>query len=192
MLVGGDSRNRSHQDRGLAERCLLSFNVPGPIIAHPTTYNSAILIVQTDETVTLKPEMAPPMIVRVDGKHAPARIRSWHGDGIATWEEETLVVERTNFSSNVPAWAPRWTIAIGSASSLRLVERFTLEDENTLKYEYEIEADDVFPEPFTVSQRFVRISADLYEYACHEGNRSLGNVLRGARVSERASTSARP
>ena len=155
ILVGGDRRNRSHQDRGLAERCILSFNVPGPIIAHPTTYNSAVLIVQTNDTVTLKHEMAPPMIVRVNGTHAPPQIRSWHGDAIGSWDGETLVVERTNFNDNVPAWAPRWTIAIGSASNLRLTERFTLEDEETLKYEYEIDADDVFPHPFKVTQRLV-------------------------------------
>ena len=192
ILVGGDRRNRSHQDRGLAERCLLSFNVPGPIIAHPTTYNSAVLIVQTNDTVTMKHEMAPPMIVRVNGTHAPSGIRSWHGDAIASWEGETLVVERTNFNDNVPAWVPRWTIAIGSASNLRLTERFTLEDEETLKYEYEVDVDDVFPDPFKVTQRLVRISADLYEYACHEGNYSLSNILRGARVSERLSTAALP
>jgi len=122
-------------------------------------------------------------IVPVDGRpHLSESIRPWLGDSRAHWEADTLVVETTNFSERTPFR--------GSDTNLRLIERLSLIDADTLKYEFTVNDPTVFTRPWTVSYPMTRSAGDMYEYACHEGNYGLLDTLKGARFEERSGTAA--
>jgi hypothetical protein len=175
------------EDRGLSERCLLGFNAGPPFL--PGGYNNNVQIVQTPTHVALHLEMNhDARIVPLDGRpRLPGSLRQWFGDSRGRWEGSTLVVETTNFSDKVAAFSGRRGAAgfeLGSGEDLRLVERFTRVDNGTLMYEFTVNAPSTFTRPFT--GRFpMRLSAEpMYEYACHEANYGLLNMLRGARIEE--------
>jgi len=131
-------------------------------------------------------------IIPVDGRpHLPERMSVWWGDSRGRWEDNTLVVETTNFKDRTPA-----TNFLGSTHALRLVERFTRVGPNTLRYEYTISDPNTWTKPWSVEAPLPRIDPPLYEFACHEQNYGLMNVVRGTQVLEanrRAGTApARP
>lgn len=108
--------------------------------------------------------------------HAPEEIRSWLGDSVGRWEGDTLVVDTTNFND---------TPALGGASrDLRVVERFTRLDADTLLYQFTVDDPAVWTEPWGGEYTWPTTDARVYEYACHEANYSLGGILRGARLLE--------
>ena len=166
------------EDRSLGERCL-SFNAGPPMLTGP--YNNYLQIFQRDDTIILFNEMIhDARVVPIDATprpHAPASIRRWQGDSRAHWEGATLVVDTTNFTDK--------TSFRGSDENLHLVERFTRADADTLRYEFTIDDPTAFTRPWTVSLPMTRSTDLVYEYACHEGNYALGNILRGARDEER-------
>jgi hypothetical protein len=131
-------------------------------------------------------------VVPLDGRPRLSEdIRQWSGDARGHWDGETLVVETSNFVDD-----RRWTSsnpmgALGSTKSLQLVERFTRIDADTLEYEFTVSDPDIWTHPWTASVPMRRTDAPLYEYACHEGNYSLPNILAGQRAIEKAA-SARP
>ncbi len=175
----------SYEDRGLAERCLLGFNTGPPLL--PAAYNNNIQLFQTSDHVVILHEMVHDVrVIPLDGRDGlPSRIRQWNGDSRGHWEGDTLVVESTNFTDKTASFNPASYVAAGSGANKHLVERFRLADENTLEYEYTLTDPVTFTQPFTAVLPMKRGVA-IYEYACHEGNYGLHNVLAGARQQERA------
>jgi hypothetical protein len=175
------------EDRGLSERCLLGFSTGPPF--QPGGYNNNVQIVQTPGYVMLLLEMNhDARIVPMDGRpHLPGSMRSWLGDSRGHWEGNTLVIETTNFTPKMASFSARRGAAgteYGSAEHLQLVERLTRADARTLQYEFTVHDPTTFSRPFT--GRFPMNWSDerIYEYACHEGNYGLQNILRAGRIEE--------
>ena len=173
------------EDRGLAERCILGFNSGPPML--PGGYNQNMQLFQTANHVVILNEMVhDSRIIPLDGRpHLAGDLRQWMGDGRGYWDGETLVVETTNFTHKTASYHPSVMVAMGNGTNLRLVERFTRVDEDTLSYEYSVHDPTTFTRFFTAEIPMHRGDA-LYEYACHEGNYGLLNILRGAREDELA------
>ncbi len=159
---------------GLQVRCILGFN-SGPPMA-PSAYNNNVQVFQNEDTVVLLAEMNHnARIVPLDGPdHVDASIPQWTGDARGHWEGDTLVVETTNFL--------RETNFMQGATGphLTLVERFTRIDADTLEYEATLEDPTVWVQPWTFSVPMKKNPQPVYEYACHEGNYGLYNILAGA------------
>ena len=172
------------EDRGLGERCLLGFNSGPPVI--PAAYNNNIQLFQTAAFVVILNEMVhDARIVPLDGRpHLPGQIRQWMGDARGRWEGDTLVVETTNFTDKTPSFSPTITSGLGTGVTLTLTERFTRVDADTLLYEYTVVDSETFTRPFSAAIPMQKSELPIFEYACHEGNRGLYNVLAGARASE--------
>jgi hypothetical protein len=170
------------------DRCITR-GVPGGMF--PAGYNNAYQIVQSPGYVTIHYEMIhEARVIPIDGRpHLPAHVRSWNGDPRGRWDGTTLVVETTNY--NGKGWIATQAAAgrikgVPQTESLRVVERFTLVDANTIDYQATIEDSTMYTRPWTVAIPLHRDSSyRVYEYACHEGNRAVENVLRGARAEER-------
>ena len=140
------------EDRGLAERCLLGFNSGPPIL--PGGYNQNIQIFQTPDHVVILNEMVhDSRIISLDGRqHVADTLRQWMGDGRGYWDGDTLVVETTNFSRKTASFNPSVMVAMGNGTNLRLVERFTRIDEDTLNYEYTLHDQTPSTQPFTAER----------------------------------------
>ena len=168
-----------------AVRCILGFNSGPPMT--PGGYNQNVQLVQTPDTVALVNEMVhSTRIIPIDGlQHLSDDIRQWMGDSRGHWEGDTLVVETTNFL--------RETSFRGGVTTagLRLVERFTRASNDTLMYEVTIEDSNAWAHPWTYAIPMRRNDQPLFEYACHEGNYGLYNILAGARMKEAAAVSLR-
>lgn len=163
--------------RPLAERCLLSFGPTTPLVPN-YFYNNNLQIVQTADHVMILMEMVhDARIVRIGGTHLPKHIRPWMGDSIGHWEGDTLVVDTTNF--------PPQQNFRGSSENLHVVERFRRADATTINYRFTVDDPTTFTAPFTGEIPFRAMDELIYEYACHEGNYALGNVLSGARNEEK-------
>ncbi len=164
--------------RPLPERCLIGFgSTAGPPML-PTLYNNHKRIVQTPDHVMILTEMVhDARIVRMNGEHAPAEMRRWIGDSIGWWEGDTLVVETTNFTD-------RPALGRGTTRDLRVVERFTRVDENSLLYNFTVHDPTVWEAPWTGEYTWPQTDEPVYEYACHEGNYAMDNILCGARRME--------
>jgi hypothetical protein len=118
-------------------------------------------------------------VIPLNGRpHLSPRIRLWLGDPVGHWEGETLVVDTTNFTDK--------THVRGSDQNLHLIERFTLTGPNTLLYRFTIDDPTAFSRPWTGEIVMTRIKGPLYEYACHEANYSMANILRATRAAEKA------
>jgi hypothetical protein len=165
--------------RPLAERCLLGFSsTSGPPILPTYFYNNLHQIVQTPDYVMILTEMVhDARIVRMNGQHAPKTIKRWLGDSIGHWEGDTLVVDTTNFTDK--------TRFRGSTEKLHVVERFTRVDRRTLRYQFTVEDPETWTRPWTAEYSWPLASGLMYEYACHEGNYALENILKGARLKEK-------
>ena len=177
--------------RPLADRCLLSFGSnAGPPMLPNYFYNNNYTIVQTKDTVMILSEMVHDVrLIRLNATtHPPAHIRTWLGDSIGRWEGDTLIVETTNIhpmqlEQTSILWAYR-----GASENLKVTERFTRTGPDTIRYRFTMEDPDTFTTPFTGELPFNRIDEMIYEYACHEGNYAMSNILSGARSKERETT----
>jgi hypothetical protein len=175
------------EDRGLAERCLLGFSTGPPF--QPGGYNNNVQIVQTPGYVMLLLEMNHDVrIIPMDSRpRLPGHIHTWLGDARGRWEGNTLVVESTNFTPKVASFSARLGAGgyeFGSAENLRLVERFTRKDAVTLEYEFTVNDPSTFTKPFTGRLPMNLTDELMYEYACHEGNYGLQNIMRGGRSED--------
>jgi hypothetical protein len=150
----------------------------------PSAYNNNVQIFQTPDTVVILNEMIHnARIVPLDGRpHIPQDIRQWVGDARGRFEGDTLVVETTNFL--------RDTHFTGSSAALHLVERFTRVAPETLRYEFTASDPDTWTRPWTAAIPMKLSDGTLYEYACHEGNYGMYNLLAGARAEEREQAAA--
>ena len=182
-VAAGIGRN-GPEDRGVSERCLLGFNTGPPIT--PGGYNQNVQIFQVPGTVALLTEMVhDSRIIPLDGRpHVADDIRQWKGDSRGYWDGDTLVVETTNFTHKIASFSPHPFASYGSAEKMHLTERFTRVDDDTLHYEFTVNDPRTFTQPFTAILQMQKADHALYEYACHEGNYGLHNVLAGARQEE--------
>ena len=178
------------EDRGLAERCLLGFNSGPPVM--PSAYNNNIQLFQTEDHVVILVEMVHDFrIIPLDGRpHLSGDIRQWFGDARAHWDGDTLVVETTNFTDKTGSFDPLFSISIGEGTWLTLTERYRRLDADTLLLEYTVNDPTTFTRPFTAQLPMRRSAEPIYEYACHEGNHAMPNMLGGARAEERAARAA--
>ena len=169
----------SWEDRPLQERCMTYQRVP-PV---PSGYSNTYHLFQTPGLVVILNEMIHDVrVVPLDGR-APidGRIRQWNGDGRGRWEGDTLVVETTHYRDDT-TWR-----GFPGTGDLRAVERFTRLDDDTIDYRYTIHDEATYTRPFTVALPLTRPPGYvIYEYACHEGNYSIANVLAGERALEAA------
>ena len=177
--VGPASAFDNPEARPLAERCLLGFgSTSGPPTLPNYFYNNLKQIVQTKDHVMIMVEMVhDARIVRMNQRHVSSSVRKWMGDSVGHWEGDTLVVETTNFTSK--------TQFRGSSENLKVTERFIRTGPSTLVYRFTVEDPSTWERPWTGEYNWNGTDEAVYEYACHEGNYSLENVLRGARASEK-------
>jgi hypothetical protein len=171
------------EDLGLQDQCVAFLTAGPPML--PYSYNSNYQIIQTRDAVIIHAEMIhDTRIIHLDGRpHLPAGIGQWLGDSIGRWDGDTLVVDTTNF----PDGSGYYGDAGGNFAwdgSLHLVERFRLFDADTLLYQFEIDDPTAYAKPWKGELTMTRSSDRIYEYACHEANYSLTNMLRGYRATE--------
>jgi hypothetical protein len=172
-----NNRFDSVLDRPLGERCLMGFgSTSGPPMM-PVLYNNNYQIVQTPDTVMILVEMVHDVrIIRMNATHAPQNVRLWLGDSVGHWEGDTLVVETTNFTDK--------TRFRGSTPNLKVTERFTRSDARSIRYKVTIDDPATFSKPWTMEYPFLATAGPVYEYACHEGNYAMPDILGGARKSD--------
>jgi len=166
----------SYLDRPLQERCL-GWTVTGPPML-PGAYNNNMEVFQTPDSVVIVNEMVHEhRIVPLEaGPPVGASIKLWMGNSRGRWDGDTLIVDTTNF---------RPTVFRGASTSLHLVERFKRVDGDTLLYEFTVNDPVTWTRPWTVQFPMTRSREPIFEYACHEGNYSLPNILAGARAAEK-------
>jgi hypothetical protein len=173
------------EQRPLGERCLLGFgSTSGPPALPDYFYNDLHQIVQTPDSIMILTEMVhDARIVRMNAQHLSTNIRRWMGDSVGHWEGDTLVVDTTNFTDK--------TRFRGSTENLHVIERFSRIDDKTLLYRFTVEDPDTWAKPWTGEYTWPATDKPIYEYACHEGNYALGDVLRGARHQEALEAAAK-
>jgi hypothetical protein len=178
---GAVARRRDHpadgpEDRNLFERCLMPGDFPNLLAG----YNANFQILQNAAYVAIQREMMHDIrIIPTDSRpHVNSNVRQLLGDSRGRWEGETLVVDTTNFStlSNLR----------GASSGLHLVERFTRIAPDTLQYEFTANDPTTWTGPWTARLLLKLTKDSIYEYACHEGNYGLRNILAGTRVKDAA------
>ena len=172
------------EDLGLQDQCLAFLTAGPPML--PYSYNSNYQIVQTRDAVLIYAEMIhDARIIHMDGRrHLPSGIRRWMGDSIGHWEGGTLAVDTTNFNDGGGFYGDAGG-NFGWDRNLHVIERFSLLDPDTLLYRFEIDDPTAFTQPWKGEYTMARSPGPIYEYACHEANYSLSNLLRGYRASER-------
>ncbi len=166
------------ENRSLQERCLVTPQSGPPML--PANYNSNYQIVQTPDYVAIAVEMIHDVrIIPLKGQaHLPQNVRQWLGDARGHWEGDTLVVETTNFTDV--------TNFRGSGEKLRVIERFTRTAPDTLLYQFKVEDETTWANPWSGEIPMKKALGQLFEYACHEGNYGMEGVLAGARAEEKA------
>jgi hypothetical protein len=170
------------ENRPMAERCILSFGGNlGPPMLPNYFYNNNYTIVQTPDHVMIMTEMVHDVrVIKLgDRRPLPPHVRPYGGDSWGRWVGDTLVVETTNIH------AEQDIQGIAPTEATRVIERFTRADEHTLNYEFTIIDPTTYTQPWGGQVPYTRLDAQVYEYACHEGNYALANVLSGARAEER-------
>jgi hypothetical protein len=167
----------SWEDRSLGERCIVRPTAGPPMLSFG--YNNNIQLLQTPEyVVILNEQIHDARIIPMDRRpHLSSRVQQWMGDSRGHWEGQTLVIDTTNFSEKSDFH--------GSRATLHLIERFTRTDANSMKYEFTVDDPHTFSRSWTASLPMRQTHDLMFEYACHEGNYSLANVLSGARAQEK-------
>jgi hypothetical protein len=171
---------------GLSERCIVGFSSGPPILSN--AYNNNLQILQTRDYVVIHTEMIhEARVVPLDGRpHLPPGMRLWLGDSRGRWDGDTLVVETTNFTDK-SSFSGSIIARGGATAGMHLVERFTRASDDTLLYEFTVTDPATWTKPWTVQLPMARTDERIFEYACHEGNYSMPNMLKGARAVEQTS-----
>ena len=171
----------SYENRSSADRCLMGFNSGPPMSSG--TYNNNVMIFQAPGYVAILNEMVhDARIIPIDDRAKPPFAQR-SGVSRAHWEGETLVIETAQFAGGSSSL---------SSTNMQLVERLTRIDPDTVAYEYTVNDPTVYTAPYTVMMPFRRTDGPLFEYACHEGNYGLYNILAGARKFELEGKELRP
>jgi hypothetical protein len=176
----------SAQDRNLAERCIAWGNEGPPMLG--STYNANLQIVQTPADIAIHHEIIHGVrIIPMDGRpHMPSSVRQLGGDSRGHWEGDTLVVDATNFTDATNFRGPPATARqdIFASHDLHVVERFTRTEDSTIIYRFTVEAPSTWTKPWSGEMVMRKIEGPIFEYACHEGNYGLPNILAAARARE--------
>jgi hypothetical protein len=178
----GVGRWDSAQSNQLDDRCMIMDGAGPPMMN--TAYNSNYQIVQAPGYVMILVEMIhDARIIPLDGRPQPSeRVRQWMGVSRGRWEGQTLVVETTNFNGKNPYR--------GSSDQMRVTERFTRVDADTIQYRFTVEDQAMWTRPFTAEMQMKKTVGPIFEHACHEGNYGLYNTLVGARLEEKKAAEA--
>jgi hypothetical protein len=170
----------SAQTRALSERCIMWGHEGPPML--PAGYFPNLQIVQgPNQFVVMQEIIHNARVIALDGRpHLSGGVRQYGGDSRGRWEGDTLVVDTTNFTDV--------TQFRGSSSALKVTERFTMLDRDTIRYRFTVEDPATWARPWSAEIPMVRTEDPLYEYACHEGNYGLPNILRAQRVTDAATT----
>ena len=177
--------------RPLSDRCLLSFGSnAGPPMLPNYFYNNNYTIVQTKDHMMIMTEMVhDARIIRLGATdRLPPHVRPWMGDSIGRWEGDTLVIETTNIHPLQLAQVGPLSAYRGASENLKVTERLTRSGPDTLLYKFTLEDPSTFTAPFSGELPFNRVDELIYEYACHEANYALTNILSGERAKERRET----
>ncbi len=172
----------SYENRSAYDRCI-SRGLPGSMM--PGFYNHNYQIFQTPDHVVVLVEMIhDARIIPLDRRpHVDSHIKQWLGDSRGWWEGDTLVVETTNLTSKA---ADRIRTTFGAGRHTTVVERFTRTGEGSIDYRITVTDPTEYRTPWTAVIPMTTLGGQLYEYACHEGNYAIANILSGARAEERA------
>jgi hypothetical protein len=168
----------SYENLPIQQRCIIWTHEGPPML--PPPYNDVYQIVQAPAYVVVVREVAGQQtrIIPTDGRpHVSGQVRQWGGDSRGHWEGDTLVVETTNFKEEAAIQ--------GSSASLRVIERFRRVSADRILYQFTVEDPTTWTKPWSAEIPMTKTDGPVYEYACHEGNYSLENTLRGARVREK-------
>ena len=180
--------SESAEVRTLAERCI-TWGADGPPMLG-STYNANVQFLQTPSQVVILTEMMHDVrVIPLDGTpHIPAAIHQLGGDSRGHWEGETLVVDSTNFNDETNFRGPPATARqdIFSSPRLHVVERFTRISEDTIVYRFTVDDPGIWIKPWSGELLMNKTKGPIFEYACHEGNYGLVNILEGARLAEKA------
>jgi len=170
----------SYRDMGLYDRCITR-GLPSSMM--PAGYGSRYEIVQSPDSVAIRYEMIhEARAIPLDRRpHVDQSLRQYLGDARGWWDGDTLVVETTNFRAES---APQ-----RASEHVRMVERFTRTSDKTVEWTVTFEDPTTWSRPWTFSMPLTQVdhTQRIYEYACHEGNLAMRNILSGARAAERAS-----
>jgi hypothetical protein len=179
--AGQLTRADNPEDRTTSDRCLVGgLGAAGPPIQNPFTTSGGTQIVQTGNEVAILAEMNHDVrIVRLNAPHQAPAVRQWMGDAIGWWDGDTLVVETTNLHPE-----EGFRVAYLMSPDAKITERFRRVSPTELRYTFEVDDPATYTEPWRGEMPLLADKGPIYEYACHEGNYSLANILRGARQAE--------
>jgi len=177
-VVGGIAKD-GPEDRGLSERCIVGFNSGPPF--RPSLYNNNLQIFQNRDTVVIMTEMIHDarIVPLGDRPRVDDDIRLWSGDSRGYWDGDTLVVETRNFNGLRQSWG-----SYGDNYDAVLTERFTRVAYDTVNYQFTVDDPASYTDRITGIVPMTKVAGQLYEYACHEGNYGMTNILRGERMAE--------
>lgn len=178
-IITGGIGTDGPEDRGLSERCIMGFNSGPPI--SPSLYNNNLQIFQNRDHVVIMTEMVhDARIIPLDGRPMiDEQIGLWSGDSRGRWEGDTLVIETRNFNGLTQSFAPA-----GTSDNKFLTERLTRNSDDSIEYQFTVEDRQAYTDKITGIIPLTKVAGLLYEYACHEGNYGMTNILRGARAEE--------
>jgi hypothetical protein len=186
----GDGPFDSYEDISVVTRCITR-GLPNAMF--PGGYNNNYEIVQTPGRVALLSELMHEVrVIPLDGRpHVSQNIRLWMGDSVGRWQGNTLVVDVTNFPDrDVTGFGVPYRF--GETSHLHLVERFTRIDADIINYEVTVDDPSTFMKKWSALIPMVKSDGPLLEYACHEGNYGLANILSGSRAQEKKAAESKP
>jgi hypothetical protein len=166
----------------IGSRCIIMAGAGPPMMN--AGYNANYQIVQAPGYVMILTEMIHDVrIIPLDGRpQAPAGVRQWTGVSRGRWEGQTLVVETTNFNGKNPFR--------GASENMRVIERFTRTSENAISYKFTIDDPSTWAKPWSAEMPMVRTEGPIFEFACHETNYGITNILAGARADEKRAAEA--
>ena len=177
-------RGENPENMAVSERCLSSFGYSAGPVMLPLLYNNNYEVAQTKDTVAIVVEMVHDVrMIHIGAKHRTDGLRPWMGDSIGWYEGPTLVVETTNF--------PQATALHGAWKELRVTERFTRVGSHRILYQFRVQDPTVWDTSWGGEYEFSASKGRVFEYACHEGNYALSNMLAGARADESAAAGKR-
>jgi hypothetical protein len=173
------------EQRPLSERCILGFgSTSGPPALPDYFYNDLHQIVQTPDSIMILSEMIhDARVVRLNAQHLDKKFRFWMGDSVGHWEGDTLVIDTTNFTDK--------TRFHGATENMHVVERLSRIDDKTLLYRFTVDDPATWDKSWTGEMTWPTTDKPILEYACHEGNYALGDVMRGARKQEAEEAAAK-
>jgi hypothetical protein len=163
------------ENRSLTERCVVWPSTLPPIL--PGGYNSNLQIFQSPGYVVIQGEMGDPRIIPTDGKPRDSSLPQWNGTSVGHWEGATFVIETAGFNPTT-AWR-------NATEHMRVTERLTRVDEDTVEYAFTVSDPETWAEPWGGVYPLTSLDGVLFEYACTEGNYGMANILSGQRAAER-------